>query len=301
MRRVYRYPLYVRARYGPPLGTRPPIDLAICAIFRDEARYLAEWVAFHRLQGATRFYLYDNLSTDDWEAAIGEEIASGIVEATSWPHVPGQLEAYDDCLVRHRNHARWIAFLDIDEFLFSPTGRRVTDILHDFDTHPGVLVNWRMYGTNGRTSPPDGLVIESYPMRAADNYFANALTKSIVYPRMALGCRPDTVHYFRLRGNPVGEDGHPALKQTREPPTADLLRINHYYAKSDVEFERKSLRPNARDGVVIERFPMPPAEVHDDSIRSYGEKVKAILPGRPSNTRDTVVPDTETNFRPAAS
>src|SRR5262245_2935860 len=33
---------YLRERWKPPIGTRPPIGLAVCAIFRDEARYLAE-------------------------------------------------------------------------------------------------------------------------------------------------------------------------------------------------------------------------------------------------------------------
>src|SRR5947209_4668609 len=44
----------------------PTTSLAICAIFKDEAPYLAEWVTFHRLMGVDRFYLYDNRSTDSW-------------------------------------------------------------------------------------------------------------------------------------------------------------------------------------------------------------------------------------------
>ena len=30
--------------------------------------------------------------------------------------------AFEDCCGRHAQDARWIAFLDVDEFLFSPTG-----------------------------------------------------------------------------------------------------------------------------------------------------------------------------------
>ena len=61
---------YRRARWPRPLGTRPPIALAVCAIFRDEARYLAEWVSFQRVQGVERFYLYDNRSADDWRSEL---------------------------------------------------------------------------------------------------------------------------------------------------------------------------------------------------------------------------------------
>ena len=33
--------------------------LSICAIYRDEAPYLVEWIEFHRLVGVEHFYLYD--------------------------------------------------------------------------------------------------------------------------------------------------------------------------------------------------------------------------------------------------
>ena len=34
--------------------------LSVCAIYRDEAHYLAEWIEFHRLVGVERFFLYNN-------------------------------------------------------------------------------------------------------------------------------------------------------------------------------------------------------------------------------------------------
>src|SRR5262245_18300427 len=89
---------YVRARWPRPLGMRPPIGLAVCAIVHDEARYLAEWVSIHRIQGLERFYLYDNRSTDDWRSALEPEIAAGIVEVRDWPFVPGQAFSAADCL-----------------------------------------------------------------------------------------------------------------------------------------------------------------------------------------------------------
>jgi len=284
VREAYRRIGYLRARWPRPFGTRPPIGLAVCAIFRDEARYLAEWVTFHRLQGVERFYLYDNLSTDDWRSALGREIAAGIVEVRHWPDVPGQASAYEDCLRHHRTDARWIAFIDVDEFLFSPTGKPLPEVLRGFDTHPGVVVNWRVYGTNGWEHPPDGLVIDNYPLRAPDDHPANRLVKSIVYPRRTLAPTPWGMgsHLFFHHGNPVGEDMLPLLRHAREPATADLLRINHYYAKSDEEFRRKEARPNPIDHSVggwwtAAGYPPPQAAIDDDSILQFRpELVKAL-------------------------
>jgi hypothetical protein len=280
VRDAYRYGGYLRARRPRPLGTRPPVGLAVCAIFRDEARYLAEWVAFHRIQGVERFYLYDNLSSDEWRSELAPEIASGVVEATEWPREPGQLSAYDDCLERHRDEARWIAMIDIDEFLFSPTGAPLPEILRRFDTHPAVAVNRRFFGTNGHRHPADGLVTENYPMRARDDDWTNLLVKSIVYPRMTVGAH--SAHTFRLRGAAVGEDDLPVPQATREPATADLLRINHYYAKSEEEFQRKSVTPRADSGTVTDRMGIPLDEVRDESIQQFGERLRMALAPRVS-------------------
>jgi hypothetical protein len=278
VRDAYRRLGYLRARRPRPLGTRPPIALAACAIFRDEARYLAEWVAFHRVQGVERFYLYDNRSSDDWRSELAPEIAAGVVEVTDWPPEPGQLPAYDDCIERHRDDARWIAMIDIDEFLFSPGGAPLPEILRRFDTHPGVVVNRRFFGTNGHRRPPEGLVTENYLMRDRDDHPPNELVKSIVYPRMTLGAQ--SAHYFRLRGNPVAEDGTPALLARREDATVDLLRINHYYAKSEEEFRHKSEIPRADTGTIADRYGVPADEVRDETILRFSGQVREALASR---------------------
>jgi hypothetical protein len=279
VRDAYRHVGYLRARWPRPLGTRPPVQLAVCAIFRDEARYLAEWVTFHRLQGVERFYLYDNRSSDDWRSELAPEIAAGIVSVTDWREEPGQLTAYDHCIEQHRDDARWIAVIDVDEFLFSPSGTPLPKVLRRFDTHPAVVVNLRFFGTNGYQRPPeDGLVLENYPMRARDNHSSNALIKTILYPRMAL--RAWNANYFRLRGNPVAEDGSPGLWMTREPATADLLRINHYYAKSEEEFQHKAINERADFGGVTNRMGIPPEEVREEAILQFIPRLKAALASR---------------------
>jgi hypothetical protein len=269
---------YARARLPRPIGTRPPVELAVCAIFRDEAPNLAEWVTFHRLQGVERFWLYDNLSKDNWSAELGPELESGVVTVTPWPDVPGQLSAYADALSRHRDEARWIAFIDIDEFLFSPPGRSLPEVLRDYDGHPGVVANWRMYGTNGHQEPPDGLVIENYLLRGPDSQPDNGYVKSIAYPRKVVGLH-NAPHSFSYRGTAVSEDHQPA-SHFREPPTADLLRINHYYARSLADLTRKRARPSAVDGVLGETAEVPPDEVYDETILQFVPALKDALARR---------------------
>jgi hypothetical protein len=269
------------------------VKLAICAIFRDEARHLPEWIVFHRLLGVERFYLYDNRSTDDWRLALAPELAEGVVDVIDWPRDRGQLSAYADCLERHRTDTRWIAFIDIDEFLFSPTGRSLPDVLHEFRTWPGVAVNSRYFGIGGWDEPPDGLVTESYLMRAQDDFEPNTWVKSIVFPRMTK--RPaDIPHHFHYADtrSAAGEDGLPAPSADRIPPTADLLRINHYYTRSRAEYEAKLRRPSGWGGRTEELRThdprLPPDDMRDEAIlrwvpfvrRAMEERVSA-RPGTP--------------------
>ena len=56
-RRPLKIPVIVTAFFLANLLLAGLLSL-LCAIFRDEARYIAEWVSFHRLQGVERFYLW---------------------------------------------------------------------------------------------------------------------------------------------------------------------------------------------------------------------------------------------------
>jgi hypothetical protein len=264
---------------------RPPIGLAVCAIFRNEAPYLAEWAAFHRLVGVERFYLYDNRSTDDWRGALAPELTAGVAEVVEWPHERGQLGAYADCLARHRTDTRWIAFIDIDEFLFSPTGRSLPDVLRGFRTWPGVAVCSRYFGFGGWDEPPDGLVTESYAMRAVDDFEPNTWVKSIVFPRMTTG-PADIPHHFLYRSSrsAAGERGDPVAGADRIPPTADLLRINHYYTRSRAEYARKLTGPSGWGGraehLQTADPRLPPDEVRDDTIARWIPALKRELATR---------------------
>lgn len=233
--RFIRSVVYLRRRW--------PVELAIGAIFRNEARYLAEWLEFHQRQGVERFYLYENHSTDDWKSALAP--FADVVDVQRWSDHPGQLSAYADCVRRHRWDTRWIAFIDLDEFLFSPTGRSLPDVLREFPRVPAVVANWRCYGTSGYAEPPDAPVVESYIWRARDDHPLNQVVKSIVFPAMT---QPlvETPHVFRLYGRMVGERGDTVRSPfRRDPPTADLIRINHYGTRSLVDLHQKLTGPRA--------------------------------------------------------
>jgi hypothetical protein len=226
------------------------MNLAVCAIFRNEAPYLREWIEFHRMVGVERFYLYQNMSDDDWESALRPYIDARIVEVTDWPRSPpGQLHAYQHFIDRHRGEARWVAFIDCDEFLFSPSHATITDALASVSSPEcgAVGVNWMCFGASGRMRRTKGLVTERFTVRPSDNFGPNLHIKSIVrMDRVEWVAR--NPHCFIVNGGTFDELGREVPGAFTTTPTHRSLRINHYHTKSHQEYMKRIARGRGGGG-----------------------------------------------------
>jgi hypothetical protein len=218
--------------------------LSICASYRWEGPYLREWVAFHRVAGVEKFFLYDNLSDDEHLEALAPYLDDGTVELCHWPTYPkGQMAAYRHCVTEHAGDSRWIAFIDVDEFLFSPAGRPLSDVLSRYERWPGVGVNRVTFGTSGHERRPPGLVIESYTRRIEIPGVKESV-KSVVDPARANS--PLNPHVFSYSEGAAVDERDQPLDGTFSPTgSCSDLRINHYYTKSEEELQLKFSRPHA--------------------------------------------------------
>jgi hypothetical protein len=263
--------------------------LAACAIYLNEGPYLEEWIEFHRLVGVERFFLYNHMSTDEHRAVLRPYVEDGTVVVKDWPDEPGQPTAYLDCLEEHRGDARWIAFIDLDEFLFSPTLAPLPDVLADYEEWPGVIVNWACHGPSGYETRPEGLVIENYLLRAADDYFGNRMVKSIVDPKRAIrvggGINPHAFDY--TEGCAVDEQFRPRDNGPRgktETVSFSRLRVNHYWMKSRQQWLAKLEIPSPQNGKrrrakppMFDRMAPVNSAVRDEVITAYVPELKAAL------------------------
>jgi Glycosyltransferase family 92 len=264
----------------------PEHYLAICAIYRDEASYMKEWVEFHRLAGVQHFYLYDNNSVDDHREVLAPYVDRGEVTIRDWPMELGQRPAYDHCVAENGGDARWIAFIDLDEFLFSPTGRPLPEILPAYERWPGVGANWAVFGPSGHVTRPRGLVTESYTKRLQTG--ENLNIKTIADPLRV--DRAAGVHRFTYKSlGHVDENQYPITWGITKTPYRKRLQVNHYMTKSFEEFERRSRRnrPNPYGANAADPFRRPfnkellelrDAEaVPDEAILRYLPALKAAM------------------------
>lgn len=226
-------------------ATPPRYYLAVCAIAKDEGRYFPEWIEWHRKTGVEKFYIYDNGSTDGTREILQPYIDSGVVDYKYFPGQKMQLAAYDDCLALHRYDARWLAFIDIDEFIVPQSDPSAADFLKRFEQFPAVEINWLIFGSNGEKESSDRPVMERFTRHSKGDHILNRHVKSIVNPRRIfnmIGCHEAA----RINGKAADSHGNPVTVSFRDrTPQQDVIRINHYAVKSLREFRDKQARGRA--------------------------------------------------------
>lgn len=232
------------------LGLAPaPFRLALCMCFKNSATYLREWIEFHLRVGVEHFFLYNNNSEDDFLPVLRPFIDRGLVTLVTWPGQQQQLPIYDHCLRVFGPRARWIGFIDDDEFLFPVEAPSLPEVLRDYEAHAGLLVTRILFGSSGHARRPPGGVLENFLLRAPDGHFD--LAKSIVQPARVIGFRnPHAV--LPRPGRAIVDENlvvcSEARRSSSSSPDARRLRINHYECKSDEELQAKVDRGDALKG-----------------------------------------------------
>jgi len=274
---------------------KPQYYLALATIFRDDARFLKEWIEFYRLVGVEHFYLYNNLSKDNYKDVLKPYIDQGIVELfdikeesknlSQWNKL--QTKTYTEIVKKLSNKVEWLIIVDTDEFIFPVKEKNLKTVLKNYDQYPALGVNWKIFGSNNIQSlPADKLLIES--MTGSDPK-PDSCIKSIVKPRY--------VNYIDHPHFPQLEDGYFEVSENGEffkgpnlpHISKNIIRLNHYWAR-DLDFfaatklERIHLRQDGltkqekekriNDAIISNQNS---SSEYDDSIFKYIPELKKMV------------------------
>jgi hypothetical protein len=263
-----------RALPGGVRGVRDPAwrpRLAIVSPVREEARYLLEWIAYHRALGVELFVLGDNGGADHTSELLMALAACGLVERLDWrdaQHFQTEFNAAAVSTLCGRVDV--CSVTDVDEFLRPLEGRddlvEVVAELFARDEVSSVAMAWATYGSCGREEPGEGLVLERFTRRAADDFQLHHTVKSLYRPErfdptpaqnthapalthgLAVDDRGEPVRWHELPGIPTGISASISWNS---------VRVDHFVTKSRREFAAK-----ARRGVVC----LPVVPPRDDAF-----------------------------------
>lgn len=281
--RLLKYRALLRALKAPAVGKQvlkhiPPVaaspsrgsSLAFAAIVKDEAPYIAEWLEFHLMMGATKIFVYDNGSTDGTGAIVERYARTGEAMLIPWrtflslDRTQGSMQniAYAHAMANFGADYRWMGFIDVDEFLFSLQDDDLVTALRHYEDLPSLTIPWHNFGPDGHETQPDGLVIENYRERAVFPPLPAQRSllryKTLVDPSKVSGLGR---HYF-----PLSKGGDIAYTEKRlAVPFHSLrdlstavevrLRINHYFTRSREEMRRREAKGRiSRNGAVVENY-----------------------------------------------
>jgi hypothetical protein len=283
----------------PPISASPVRKgyLAAVAIAKNEGPYLVEWLEFHRLVGVDHIYIYDNGSTDQTHAILAAYMSAGFVTLTPWAsfdaNVVPQYQAYAHCLSNFGRFWRWMVFIDIDEFVFPMQASSLHDVLPAYDDLPALTLPWHMFGSSGHKARPNGLVIENYTRRAripssvGDSDLIK--WKTIVDPTWVKGVT--SPHMFLLKDGRKGAfDEHRTWvnKSERAKQASSILRLNHYFTKSEEELAAKIAKGSAcrlptdargKDWAVVRAASIDADIVEDTAILRFVDPLRQRIAG----------------------
>lgn len=223
--------------------------ISLCGIFKNEARFLDEWIRYHLVIGVDHFYLYNNNSDDNYAEILKPYINEGIVELLDWPFENSQMKAYEHCYSIHRYDTNWLTFIDVDEFICPIASDNIKIWLKSYSKYPGVAVYWKQFGSNGKLiHDTNKYVIEQYTQCWAKystltKMFCNMHFPIIDFPNM------------HILNSKVGFITIPPINQFKKLISFGInrvsifknsnIQINHYWGKAYDIFMEKIQRSDA--------------------------------------------------------
>lgn len=245
--------------------------LGISAIVRNEAPYLLEWIAHHRLLGVGRFFLIDDRSDDGTSELLTSLERCGLVTLLPFLAVPGekpQIRAYRELLRAFRNEVEWMAFIDIDEYIW-PTGResRISNFLNSLPPQVGAIaLNWATFGSSSQLRYQDLPTPERFTWHAQLGNPVNHNIKTVSRTACTLDftCPHNAVidpawshvHTDLTAKAPFGPNGRAdsLLHCLSESVSWSGFRLNHYVIRSWEEYlSKKSRRGRAFTDYPLDR------------------------------------------------
>ncbi len=253
---------------------------------------MREWIEFHRIVGVDHFFLYNNNSVDQYKKVLEPYIKKGVVTLIDWPRTYSTREewhfvqggAYSNCVEKVINKYKWIAFIDVDEFLFPTRCYSLPVLLEKYRAYGGIKVNWVLFGTSGvKSLKSKKLMISQLRWRAPLTIKRNRFVKTIARPECL-----DTSCKWRGGHAPCFKEGYYAVSENYRlidsnkslRHSSNLIRINHYWMRSrDYFLKRKRYAPN-RLGTTQDKTLVDYAiydREKDTLILKYEKTLKKIL------------------------
>ena len=226
------------------------LKIALCIMAKKEYRYIIEFIEYYKKLGIKKIFLYDNndIKGEIYDDILKEFINNGFVKIYNFRGLfkPQEL-AYKQCYENNKYIYDWIAFFDVDEYLYFNNCSNINNFfsLSNFKNCFSVLINWKYYGDN------NNIYYKPYPLQKRfikPFKFSNKNKKNIVLYAGAKtivrgGLNITWAHFPHYLKNPnICNSEGKIIKNPLTPPNYSMAFIKHYATKSTEEYIEHLIR-----------------------------------------------------------
>jgi hypothetical protein len=266
--------------------------VTLCGIFKNEGRYVKEWLIYHYLIGINKFLVYLNDNTDSSIETILSLSFRDKIDIIEFSGKVNQQKIYTES-IKNLCNTDWFVGLDIDEFLFIKQEDTIQNYLSReiFNGCGGIALFQNVFGHSNHVVRPNGLVIENYLHINIDyphfnkQYKFNRSPDDLFKFNKVIVRVKDFISTEKLRlyktTNPVVIESGEVFIPHRYQRSVDNIVINHYFTKSLEDWNFKTGRPWVGDiGSYDDLFFNYPeySRLFDDTmVNKFVHKIKSFI------------------------
>ena len=242
---------------------KKPVKIAVCTICRNEKPYLLEWIAWNKIIGFDKIFVYDNQSNDGTSELLVSLDMNGEIKRISWPrleNVSPQKSAYKHFIQGPALDFDWVFICDIDEFIcFSNLNLKSFLKKAVLSNHnvSAISIPWLIFGSSGQEKHDSKRLVTERFTKCEENPDINV--KTIFRPEYAYDYR---VHHCELSlGDFLDNELKPARWDKKYhidignwkmlKPKKGYVLLHHYFTKSREEWNRRKKLPRVDYGKIM--------------------------------------------------
>ena len=237
------------------LITKSKIKIALCAISKNENRYIKYFLENYKNLGYNHIYLYDNNDIGD-EPIIALQIVKDLIKedfltVIEYRNKTGlfQTDSYHDCYRKYNSKYDWISFFDLDEYLILANNQSIQDFFDNqrFNNCESVQFNWKVFNDNEQLDFEDKSPIERFPVETSYTYeqqhIKSTIRGGLDYNRMIEIGSPHTVYRNVKACTSSGKPNNNRFFSL--PVDYENGALNHYVTKTIKEYFLKRIKTKA--------------------------------------------------------
>lgn len=197
----------------------------ICAIIKDEHRFLDEWINYHLCIGFNTIHLFEDKDSISHESISSKYDNVYLRRYADDKTVRNLLRDQSTANRQHilyqwfgdtyQNIYDWVAFIDLDEFIVFNNDYSLNKLCTEFSQCTAMQLKWKIMSANGYINRPDCNVMDAYTKEVTADFLT-----------------PPYKSFCNLNKWKGMQTHHNANDCVVYELTKDKVLLNHYFTKS---------------------------------------------------------------------